>query len=249
MFLRQVVGFDSVDDESIREYPSYEYPPPEEWTSEHNPPFAMWGYYMYANLHVLNALRKSRGLNTFAYRPHSGEAGDIDHLATTFLLARSIAHGLLLKQSPVLQYLYYLTQIGISMSPLSNNLLFVTYAKNPFPQFFARGLNVTLSSDDPLMIHYTKEPLLEEYSVAAQVYKFGAADLCEIARNSVLQSGFENHLKAHWIGTDFMSQGSFGNDVQASNVPDVRIAFRQEVRDDELYFVFGEKVTDQLFSL
>lgn len=204
---------------------------------------------MYANLHVLNALRKSRGLNTFAYRPHSGEAGDIDHLATTFLLARSIAHGLLLKQSPVLQYLYYLTQIGISMSPLSNNLLFVTYAKNPFPQFFARGLNVTLSSDDPLMIHYTKEPLLEEYSVAAQVYKFGAADLCEIARNSVLQSGFENHLKAHWIGTDFMSQGSFGNDVQASNVPDVRIAFRQEVRDDELYFVFGEKVTDQLFSL
>ncbi len=52
------------------------------------------------------------------------------------------------------------------MSPLSNNLLFVEYEKNPFPKFFQRGLNVTLSTDDPLMIHVTKEPLVEEYSVA-----------------------------------------------------------------------------------
>ena len=38
-----------------------------------------------------------------------------------------------------------------------------------FRQFFARGLHVSLSTDDPLMLHYTKDPLLEEYSVAAQV--------------------------------------------------------------------------------
>lgn len=35
--------------------------------------------------------------------------------------------------------------------------------------FFQRGLNVSLSSDDPLQIHLTKEALVEEYSVAAQV--------------------------------------------------------------------------------
>jgi len=35
------------------------------------------------------------------------------------------------------------------MSPLSNNLLFLEYDKNPFPRFFQRGLNVTLSTDDP----------------------------------------------------------------------------------------------------
>jgi AMP deaminase len=28
---------------------------------------------------------------------------------------------------------------------------------------------VSLSTDDPLQIHLTKEPLVEEYSVAAQV--------------------------------------------------------------------------------
>ena len=94
------------------------------------------------------------------------------------------------------------------MSPLSNNLLFVEYSKNPFPRFFARGLHVTLSTDDPLMvvlcctpsrdrsasnthasslpqIHFTKEPLVEEYSVATQVWKLSSADMCEIARNSV----------------------------------------------------------------
>jgi hypothetical protein len=55
------------------------------------------------------------------------------------------------------------------MSPLSNNSLFLDYHRNPFPTFFARGMNVSLSTDDPLQIHLTKEPLVEEYSVAAQV--------------------------------------------------------------------------------
>ena len=35
--------------------------------------------------------------------------------------------------------------------------------------FFQRGMNVSLSTDDPLQIHLTKEPLVEEYSVAAKV--------------------------------------------------------------------------------
>ena len=35
--------------------------------------------------------------------------------------------------------------------------------------FFLRGLNVSLSTDDPLQIHLTKEPLVEEYSIAASV--------------------------------------------------------------------------------
>ena len=93
---------------------------------------------------------------SFALRPHSGEAGSLSHLASTFLVAQSINHGIRLKQCPVLQYLYYLEQVGLSVAPLSNNILFTEYDRNPFPDFFARGLNVTLSTDDPLLIHYTK---------------------------------------------------------------------------------------------
>ena len=85
------------------------------------------------------------------------------------MLCENIAHGINLRKSPCLQYLYYLAQIGLCMSPLSNNSLFLDYHKNPFPAFFARGLSVSLSTDDPLQIHLTKEPLVEEYSVAAQV--------------------------------------------------------------------------------
>jgi adenosine deaminase len=33
----------------------------------------------------------------------------------------------------------------------------------------AMGQNISLSTDDPLQFHYTKEALIEEYSVAAQV--------------------------------------------------------------------------------
>jgi hypothetical protein len=57
---------------------------------------------------------------TFSFRPHSGEAGkeyrcaienkkfftgDIDHLASTFLVAQAINHGINLEKNTTLQYL------------------------------------------------------------------------------------------------------------------------------------------------
>ncbi len=90
-------------------------------------------------------------------------------MTCAFLTSQSISHGILLRKVPALQYLYYLDQIGIAMSPLSNNALFLTYERNPVLSFFNRGLHISLSTDDPLQFHYTKEPLIEEYSVAAQV--------------------------------------------------------------------------------
>ena len=49
---------------------------------------------------------------------------------------------------------------------------------------------MSLSTDDPLMFHHTKEPLMEEYCVAEQMWRLSSVDLAEIARNSVLQSSF-----------------------------------------------------------
>lgn len=84
-------------------------------------------YYIYANLYNLNALRKirytiilygiinkfkikkyCRGLNTFHFRPHCGEAGSTDHLVCAYFLAEGINHGITLEKSPVLKYLYYI---------------------------------------------------------------------------------------------------------------------------------------------
>eukprot|EP01104_Vermistella_antarctica_P008694 TRINITY_DN2197_c0_g1_i2.p1 TRINITY_DN2197_c0_g1~~TRINITY_DN2197_c0_g1_i2.p1 ORF type:complete len:956 (+),score=186.56 TRINITY_DN2197_c0_g1_i2:237-3104(+) len=230
LFLQQVVGFDSVDDESKHERRMHrKFPLPSEWTLMDNPPYSYYIYYLYANLYVLNRLRESKGFNTFDLRPHCGEAGDHEHLACAFLTSKSIAHGINLRKTPVLEYLYYITQIGLHISPLSNNSLFLDYYRNPFYKFFARGLNVSLSTDDPLQFHYTKEPLIEEYSVAAQVYKLSPCDMCEIARNSCLQSGFEPSVKAHWLGDHFNEPGTDGNDIRRSNVPNIRIVYRQSV--------------------
>ena len=77
-------------------------------------------------------------------------------LTSAFLTSHSISHGILLRKVPGLQYLWYLKQIGLAMSPLSNNALFLTYERNPLPDFFQAGLNVSLSTDDPLQFHFTK---------------------------------------------------------------------------------------------
>lgn len=73
-------------------------PSPDIWTSEQNPPYSYYLYYMYANIMVLNNLRRERGLSTFLFRPHCGEAGSITHLVSAFLTADNISHGLLLKK-------------------------------------------------------------------------------------------------------------------------------------------------------
>ena len=134
---------------------------------------------------------------------------------------------------------FYLEQIGIAMSPLSNNALFLKYDRNPFLAFFQRGLNISLSTDDPLQFHFTKEPLIEEYSVATQIFKFSSTDMCEIARNSVLQSGWESKFKKHWIGANFETPGPDGNDINRTNVPNVRIAYRHTTLMEERLMVLS----------
>ncbi|XP_013880830.1 AMP deaminase 3b [Austrofundulus limnaeus] len=246
VFLKYVTGFDSVDDESKHSDHmfSYKSPKPEEWTTEDNPPYTYYLFYMYANIMVLNNLRKDRGLNTFQFRPHCGEAGSITHLVSAFLTADNISHGLNLKKSPVLQYLYYLGQVPIAMSPLSNNSLFLQYSKNPLQEFLHKGLCVSLSTDDPMQFHYTKEALMEEYAIAAQLWKLSTCDLCEIARNSVLQSGLSHEEKKLFIGSNYLQDGPKGNDIRKTNVAQIRMAYRHETLQNELSFLVDALKTE-----
>ncbi|ORY81929.1 hypothetical protein BCR37DRAFT_379834 [Protomyces lactucae-debilis] len=231
VFLQRVIGFDSVDDESKSERRLYrKFPLPKQWDTRQNPPYSYWIYYMYANMATLNAWRQRRKFNTFVLRPHCGEAGDTDHLASTFLTSHSISHGIQLRKTPFLQYLFYLDQIGLAMSPLSNNALFLAYDKNPFVSFFKKGLNVSISTDDPLMFHFTKEPLIEEYSIATQIYRLSSIDTCELARNSVTQSGFEREVKKRWLGNDLET-------IEKTNVPLRRTNFRRASLREELSMI------------
>ncbi|KAM4795073.1 AMP deaminase 1 [Rhinophrynus dorsalis] len=239
VFLRHITGFDSVDDESKHSGHMFssKSPMPQDWSIEKNPSYTYYIYYMYANIRVLNNLRRERGMNTFLFRPHCGEAGAVTHLLAAFMTADNISHGLNLKKSPVLQYLYFLSKIPIAMSPLSNNSLFLEYAKNPLLDFHSKGLVVSLSTDDPMQFHYTKEPLMEEYAIAAQVFKLSTCDMCEIARNSVLQCGLSHEEKARFLGENYHKEGPQGNDIRKTNVAQIRMAYRYETWCYELNLI------------
>ncbi|XP_061639401.1 AMP deaminase 2-like isoform X2 [Phyllopteryx taeniolatus] len=251
LFLEHVVGFDSVDDESKPEHHIFnlDSPLPANWREEDNPPYSYYLYYTYANITVLNHLRRRRGFHTFVVRPHCGEAGPIHHLVSGFMLSENISHGLLLRKAPVLQYLYYLAQIGIAMSPLSNNSLFLSYHRNPLPEYLSRGLMVSLSTDDPLQFHFTKEPLMEEYSIATQVWKLSSCDMCELARNSVLMSGFSHKAKSYWLGPSYYKEGPESNDIRRTNLPDIRVAYRSETLSEELQLITHAVRTEELETI
>ena len=129
------------------------------------------------------------------------------------------------------------------MSPLSNNALFLKYERNPFPSYFRVGMNVSLSTDDPLQFHYTKEPLIEEYSVAAQIWKLSSSDLSEICRHSVLQSGFEMTVKKQWLGDLVdLAPHPCANNIHKSNVPLIRTKFRYDtlMREHSWILAYGK---------
>jgi AMP deaminase len=151
-----------VDDESINELSldACLETLPADWTTTADPPYAYQLFYFWANVRQLNLLRSERGLNTFDIRPHAGESGSPLHLATTYLLARGINHGwcfvvrvllkvafkihfccdlpagINLQEEAVLEYLYYVDQIGIAVSPMSNNALFLKMKVGPWRGVF-----------------------------------------------------------------------------------------------------------------
>lgn len=77
---------------------------------------------------------------------------------------------------------------------------------------------------------------MEEYSIAKQLWHFTSVDLCEMARNSVLQSGFCDQVKAAWLGSaNFLEE----NEPKSTNVPNLRIRFRHQVFKEELQLLSG----------
>lgn len=220
-FLEHCGMIDTVDNEDkVDAYDLSTLPPAAEYTIKDNPPYGYYHFYWWANLRALNKLRAEKGMRPLTLRPHCGEAGPVHHLSSAFLFAHNISHGINLDKEPTLEYLYYLAQIGLSISPISNKALFIPYTRNPFATLYKRGLRATLTTDDPLMFHMTPTPLLEEYAAARLVWGLSLVDLCEIAHNSVHISSLPATLMDKLGSTD----------VAVSNVPPIRWAFRARVR-------------------
>ncbi|KAH3687838.1 hypothetical protein WICPIJ_001177 [Wickerhamomyces pijperi] len=261
-------SFNKTSDISLFEHRNLK--PPSQWTDDANPPYSYYLYYIFLNLSHLNEYRRSQGLNCLCLRNHiSSLAEDVESglgvitetLASNFLIGKTVINAEKLHNYPTLQYLYYLKQIGITMSPLCWNkrlqllknddtnrttLTNSSYESHPILRYFKTGMKVGLSTNKPLFSSLTRDPLIEEYSIANAIHKLGNVDVCELARNSVLISGFNGSLKKHWIGIQYCEDDNAAgldyieNDeftVQRSNVPDMRINFRKETLRLELQFV------------
>lgn len=113
---------------------------------------------------------------------------------------------------------------------------------------------------------------MEEYSIAAQVWKLSSCDMSELARNSVIMSGFPhrvgfghpsnyscnfiNHgfnrltqIKQYWLGPNYTKEGVAGNDISRTNVPDIRVAYRNETLLDELAVIFGSSTSSSTANI
>lgn len=127
-----------------------------------------------------------------------------------------------------------------------------SYGSNPFMRMFKLGMKTSLSSNSVLFnSSYTMEPMIEEYSVAASIYLLNAADLCELARNSVIACGYEGWYKAHWSGISVRPDKYFKENVGGvdvwydtaedtsikHNVPMIRRQYRRDTLDQEWDFL------------
>lgn len=111
---------------------------------------------------------------------------------------------------------------------------------------------------------------MEEYSIAAQVWKLSSCDMSELARNSVIMSGFPHRvsfdnlcnyvcnfintililiqIKQYWLGPNYTKEGVAGNDISRTNVPDIRVAYRNETLLDELAVIFGSSTPNNIIN-
>jgi hypothetical protein len=64
--------------------------------------------------------------------------------------------------------------------------------------------------------------------------------MCEVARNSVLQSGWEHQIKQRWLGEEYLIAGPAGNDIHKTNVPNIRVTYRYQTLMEERMMVLSQ---------
>ena len=75
------------------------------------------------------------------------------------------------------------------------------------------------------------------YSLCRATHRFAMADLCELARNSVLISDFPPDAKRLWIGDSYAREDARRNDASKTNVPMIREDFRWKQLQSERDFI------------
>jgi len=199
------------------------------FNQDHEPSFGYYTFHFYANLYTFNIFRASKKLNTIIFRPHCRATADRDFhrlsLIFAYYLTDVVDGGYLLLKIPVLNFLYYLSEIGL-VCGLSVEGLDVQ--QNPFFFYYKLGMKIALSSGLYSLFHFTREPLKEDFSIATKLWPLGKCECLEIMRNSILSSGLSHTEKSTLLGKNYYLSSSNANDFSKTGLPNTRFLFRSE---------------------
>ncbi|MEO8843991.1 MAG: adenosine deaminase [Kofleriaceae bacterium] len=141
---------------------------------QHNPPSKFTRVF---------AKARAAGLHAVA---HAGEEGPAAYIreALTLLEVERIDHGVRCDEDPALVHELVLSQIALTVCPLSNKALMVTpdLAKHNFATLLRAGVAVTINSDDPA---YFGGYLGENYRQTADALELTSEELVTVAENAV----------------------------------------------------------------
>ena len=138
--------------------------------------------------------------------PHAGEMAGPDSIwgAITALGAERIAHGVRAIEDPEL--VDYLAQqhIPLDITPTSNIYLGVypSYAAHPLPQLYAKGVTITVSTDDPPLFNTTMN---QEVNLLATQFGLDVPTIDEMLLNSIRYS-FLPENRRHELEATFRSE-------------------------------------------
>ncbi len=143
------------------------------------------------------ARARALGLHRVA---HAGEEGPAAYVAEALdvLEVERIDHGNRCLDDPALVERLRARQIGLTLCPLSNLRLgnVKTMAEHPLPILLARGLLVTVNSDDPA---YFGGYVNENYRTVAEATGLTRENFRQLAENSFTASFLDAADKARWI--------------------------------------------------
>ena len=131
---------------------------------------------------------------------HAGEEGPPAYIyeALDVLQVKRIDHGVRCEEDPALLSRLARDRVPLTVCPLSNVMLnvFDTLEAHNLGRLLARGLCVTVNSDDPA---YFGGYLLENYLAVQRALGLSTADLRQLARNSFEGSFLMPEDKERWM--------------------------------------------------
>jgi adenosine deaminase len=117
---------------------------------------------------------------------HAGEAAGAQSVwgAINALKAERIGHATRAVEDRTLLDYFVKSQLPLECNPISNvrTGVVTSIAAHPVGEFIARGMHVTINTDDPKMFNNT---LVDEYAALMQDFALQPADVCRLIDNAI----------------------------------------------------------------